>query len=224
MQQDGYQKYMSIRSQQATKYNRFLQRQNEFHSIREYDRFTERYQQLTDSVVVGHEKDQVVRQTAHLDLEHRSVTDVIDIVPPQIEDEKPIAEWRLKMLNALSNLYYNGFLELVNFIFTFYIIFTGKQIVWDEEELTFETIAAAILQFVFFVDMVLNLVVLGCENLRHMRASLKLEVALQALGIALLLLDINSDAVIEEEIYDFGQVFLYRNFRITKYYRIIKDV
>lgn len=91
-------------------------------------------------------------------------------------------------MNRLSNLYYNAFLELLNFGFSFYIIMFGIHI---NVSLTSndKTVAVVSLTFqcIYLTDAILNLIVLGRNNLKNCRSSIKLEIFLQIIGIVILI-------------------------------------
>ena len=120
----------------------------------------------------------------------------MDVIPPPVEETEPIAEWRLSGLKILGNLYYNGALELINFLFTFSIIFTGNEVTFHGTGVDITTAFALLIQFIFLVDMIANIVVLRLKHIKNIRASIKFEFFLQLLGLLLICLDMRSNDII----------------------------
>ena len=139
--------------------------------------------------------------------------------------------WRTKMITILTNIWFNGALDLINLSFTF-LLFQFDQHLWFSTGTDLAIlIIALILQAVFFVEMLANFICIGPSKLWQTRKIMYFELLLQ---IALALQAIidstilkskyeSTSGVVPKEIYDLGIVFIFRNFRLIHHFYVIKD-
>ena len=131
--------------------------------------------------------------------------------------------WRIKIL---INPMYIGSLTLLNFIFSMILVFCDRATVtWKQIYFTPMLIAASIINLVFFLDLLANLVILGFKSVWKEKKFIYLEVFLQIAWLVLVIYmfkenDLSSDGCFT----DIALIFLIRNARVFYFAQEIQSI
>lgn len=103
-----------------------------------------------------------------------------------------------------------------------YLVFTRHNVY--VEDMNFSTILGLTLNGIFFLDMLMNFIVLGCKNIYLSRRLVIFELVLQiAFGVQLIC-QLCVDNYYYHSLSDIFFVFLFRNVRFARAMREVKDV
>lgn len=104
-------------------------------------------------------------------------------------EEKQIPLWRLKWILRLTNIYYNAALDILNLFATMYLVLFDVHMrnTYIIDQTPF--IISLVIQFIFFLDMLVNFIIIGPKKLCGGRKKMYFELILQVGFLAVLIAD-----------------------------------
>lgn len=97
--------------------------------------------------------------------------------------QEQLPPWRTRWIPRLMNSVYMGVLTFVNLVFSIFLIVADFMLIWKVEYFKLISGLALFINAVYFLDMVMNFVVLGPKNVWKSKTLLYLELVVQALFI-----------------------------------------
>ena len=104
-------------------------------------------------------------------------------------EEKQIPLWRLKWMLRLTNIYYNAALDMLNLFATMYLVVFDVHMrnTYIIDQTPF--IISLVIQSIFFLDMLVNFIIIGPKKLCGGRKKMYFELILQVGFLAVLITD-----------------------------------
>ena len=90
-----------------------------------------------------------------------------------------LAPWRARWIKKLTNPVYMGALLVSNLTFSVFLLYADLAIYWKANHFWGIMVTAVFINFVFFVDLIANFLVLGPKNVWKEKGFMYIEVILQ---------------------------------------------